>query len=155
MERVSGEKDNVLVIHCCATNYLQTQWLNSTRNIYYLSQFLWIRNSRMVWPVSSGLGSQALQACVAGATVICGPEAGGPLWAMAHLHAWQVGAGFESRPHFLPAAASPQRCSSVLRVWSPTSPRASPSRGRSQEEAVTFLLLGLPVRASLLPHSMH
>lgn len=71
-----GEKENVLVIHCCATNYLQTQWLNSTRNIYYLSQFLWIRNSRTVWLVGSGLRSQALQECVAGATVVSGPDGG-------------------------------------------------------------------------------
>lgn len=29
----------------CATSYLKAKWLKLTINIYYLSEFLWVRNT--------------------------------------------------------------------------------------------------------------
>ena len=37
-----------LAIYCCVTSYLKAQWLKTTMNLYYLTQFLWIRNLEAV-----------------------------------------------------------------------------------------------------------
>lgn len=50
-------KRSVSVSVCGVTDYLQTEWLESTNN-YELIQFLWIRNMKVVWLGVGGSKSQ-------------------------------------------------------------------------------------------------
>lgn len=85
-------KCSVLAIYSYIKNYPQTWWFKTTMNIYYLSWFLWVRNSRVAWWVvlaqrllwsySQDVGYSHLKT-----------GAGGFTSKMAPSHGWHLSAG--------------------------------------------------------------
>ena len=153
--RGNGEEDNVLVIHCCATNYPKLSGLiqQETLIISHICCGSGIREW-LGWPVLAWSLKHCGHAWAGAAVKKAWLRLGHPLprGSLIHLASWCWLWWWETS---LPShRGPPQGCISVLKTWWLTSSRVSGPRGRNQEEAITFYVLASKVRAPLLPHSM-